>query len=305
MAATTELVMTRVFEAPRELVWKAWTDPEHFGKWWGPKPYTSPINKIDLRVGGTFLWSMRSPEGETHFNAGVFTELEPPARLACDIYFSDEHGNKIKFEHPGFPTDWNGEQKIYLTLEDLGGRTRLMVRQTGIPEGDIRKMAAAGWSTSLDKLHESLVDGRCIVQGRVFDAPRELVWEAWTNPEHAGKWWGPDGFVTKTKEHDLRVGGLWRHDMIAADGTVFPNRTEFLEIVEPERLVYLTGDDENYEWFRATVTFMEFAGQTHVNMISVFPDIAILDKVVKEHGAIEGGKQHLKRLAEYLAKLTA
>lgn len=303
MTATTELILTRVFEAPREMVWKAWTDPEQFSKWWGPKPFTSPTNKMDVRVGGKFLWSMCSPAGDTHFSAGVFLEVDPPSRLVCDVYFADKHGAKIKPEFPGFPPDWSGEQKIYVTLEDLGERTRLTVRQTGIPAGEFRKMAAAGWSTSIDKLHESLVEGRSIVVARAFEAPRDLVWLAWTTPEHAEKWWGPDGFTTRTKEHTLRVGGLWRYDMIAADGTVFPNRTEYLEIVQPERLVYLNGDEENHEWFRATISFMEFAGQTHVNMISVFPDKALLEKVVMEHGAIEGGKQHLARLAEFVASM--
>lgn len=297
-----ELVLTRTLDAPRDLVWRALTQPEHFSKWWGPKPYTAPLIEMDVRVGGSLLWAMESPEGARHFSGGKFTAVEAPSRLSCDVYFVDKDGKRIAPAEIGLPGDWDGRQTITFQLEELGERTRLTMRQTGIPSGQMREMATAGWSTSLDKLHESLVEGRSIVLGRVFDAPRELVWEAWTKPEHAEKWWGPNGFTTKTKKADFRVGGLWRHDMIAADGTVFPNRTEYIEIVKPERLVYTNGDDANPEMYRATVTFMEFAGQTHVNMITVFGDKAVLDRVVNERGAIEGGKQHLERLAEYLAK---
>ena len=302
--ATGEIVITRVFEAPVQMVWDAWTKPEHFSKWWGPKPYTSPEPQIDLQVGGKLLWAMQSPEGDRHFTGGVFREIDAPRGLVCDVWFADSQGNKIKPPIPGVPDDWNGEQTISVTLEALGAHTRLTVRQTGIPEGDIRKMAEAGWSTSIDKLHESLVNGRAVVLGRVFNAPRELVWEAWTKPEHTDKWWGPEGFKTNTQEMDLREGGVWRHAMVGPDGTEYPNRTEYLEIVKPARLVYRTGtDDRDPEWFRATVTFMEFMGQTHVNMISVFPSKEARDEVAEKHGAIEGGKQHLAKLSEYLKKI--
>lgn len=306
--APGEIVITRVFEAPRELVWDAWTKPEHFSKWWGPKPFTAPTVEMDVRPGGRFLWSMQPPQGGEMFSAGVFREVDPPRRLVCDIWFADKQGNRVSPASHGLPPetigDWNGEQTIEVTLEDLGERTKITMRQTGIPEGEMRELAAAGWSTSLDKLHESLVEDRAIVLGRVFDASRDLVWEAWTKPEHLDKWWGPKGFSNQTEQMELKPGGVWRHKMVAADGTEFPNRTEYVEIVQPERLVYKLGDDGNDEIARTTVTFMEFAGQTHLNMIVVFPDKATRDKTDKEVGAVEGGKQTLERLAEYLQTMS-
>jgi uncharacterized protein YndB with AHSA1/START domain len=299
-----ELVMTRTLDAPRDLVWRALTDPEHFSKWWGPKPYTAPLIKMDVREGGNLLWAMESPEGVRHFSGGRFTTVKAPGLLACVVYFADENGERIEPATLGFPPDWDGNQTITFTLDDLGDRTRLTMRQTGIPSGEMRHMATAGWLTSIDKLHESLVEGRAMVLERVFDAPRELVWQAWTQREHLDKWWGPDGFTTKTAELDLRVGGVWRHTMKAADGTEFPNRTEYLEIEHPERLVYLLGNEEDHEMARTTVSFMEFAGQTHVNMIVVFKDAEAHDRMIREANAIEGGKQTLARLAEYLSKAT-
>jgi uncharacterized protein YndB with AHSA1/START domain len=72
-----ELIITRIFDAPRELVWKAWTEPEQLMRWWGPKSFTSPVCKIDLRVGGVYLYCMRSPEGQDYWNTGVYKEIIP------------------------------------------------------------------------------------------------------------------------------------------------------------------------------------------------------------------------------------
>lgn len=295
--ATGEITLTRLFEAPIQLVWGAWTRPEHFSKWWGPKSYTSPQPQIDLRVGGKLLWAMQSPQGDTHYNAGVFREVKAPHQLVCDIWFADANGNKAKPPFPGMPE----QQTIHVTLEEVGKHTRMTMRQTGVPEGDIRRMAEAGWSTSIDKLHESLVHERAIILGREFDAPRSLVWEAWTKPEHTARWWGPNGFKTITREMDLRVGGLWVYNMIGPDGSEYPNRIEYIEIVKPARLVYRNGTSaDDPEWFRATITFMEFMGRTRVNMISVFPTREAREEVASKYGAVEGGVQHLASLAEYL-----
>jgi len=87
-----ELVITRVFDAPRELVWKAWIDPERVRRWWGPKNFTAPVCKIDLRVGGAYLYCMRSPEGKDYWSRGVYREIVPPERIVCTDSFADEKG---------------------------------------------------------------------------------------------------------------------------------------------------------------------------------------------------------------------
>ena len=79
---------------------------------------------------------------------------------------------------------------------------------------------------------------REIVVSRVFDAPRELVWEAWTNPKHVANWWGPTGFSTTIEKMDVRPGGEWKHVMHGPDGTDYPNHSVFIEVVKPERIVY-------------------------------------------------------------------
>ena len=146
---------------------------------------------------------------------------------------------------------------------------------------------------------------REIVLSRRFDAPRALVFEVWTGREHVGHWWGPDGFKTTTHEMDVRPGGVWRYTMHGPDGTDYPNLVDFIEVVKPERLVYWLGSGvaDDPQRFHVTVTFEAQGKATLVTMRSVFSTAAIRDKLVKDVNAIEGGKQHLARLAAYLAKM--
>jgi uncharacterized protein YndB with AHSA1/START domain len=147
-------------------------------------------------------------------------------------------------------------------------------------------------------------DPRAIVTTRVFDAPRELVWTAWTDPKHLAQWWGPDGFTTTTSEHDFRPGGVWRFVMHGPDGRDYQNRITFDEIVRPERIVYRHGGGDDVEpvQFQTTVTFEELDRKTRLTMRAVFPSAAERDRVVKEYGADKGAAQTLSRLADYLAK---
>ena len=150
------LVIERVFDAPRELVWKAWTDPEHVMRWWGPKGYTSPAAQIDFRVGGKYLWAMRSPEGQDVWSTGVYREIVPLKRMVVTNSFADENGNVVPASHYGMPADLPLEMVATVTFEDLGGKTRLTLRHEGFPAGEMSEMAGAGWNESFDKLAESL-----------------------------------------------------------------------------------------------------------------------------------------------------
>lgn len=150
--------------------------------------------------------------------------------------------------------------------------------------------------------------GREIVVSRVFDAPRELVWQAWTDPKHVVHWWGPSGFTTTIQEMDVRPGGVWRHVMHGPDGTDYPNKSVFKEVVKPERIVYSHGGGKKGgpgASFVATWTFDAQGDKTRVTMRAVFASAEARDRVVKEYNAIEGGKQTLARLAEHLPKMQA
>ena len=150
---------------------------------------------------------------------------------------------------------------------------------------------------------------REIVLSRVFDAPRELVWQAMSDPKHVVNWWGPRGFSTTTEQFDFRVGGVWKHTIHGPDGTNYPNKSVFREIVPFERIAYSHGGGrENGPGvsFMATWTFEDAGvGKTRLTLRQRFSSPDQRDFVVKEFGAIEGGKQTFERLAEYLPKISA
>ena len=148
---------------------------------------------------------------------------------------------------------------------------------------------------------------REIVITRLIGAPRELVFEAWTDIRHLGNWWGPRGFSTTTHEYDFRPGGMWRFVMHGPNGMDFPNWIAYEEIVPPERLVYSHGGGraDGSADFHTTVLFETQGKKTLVTMRGVFPSAAERDLVVKEYGAVEGGKQNLERLEEQVARMAA
>jgi uncharacterized protein YndB with AHSA1/START domain len=148
-------------------------------------------------------------------------------------------------------------------------------------------------------------DPRSIIGTRVFDAPRELVWTAWTDPKHLAQWWGPDGFTTTTSAFDMRPGGVWRFVMHGPDGRDYQNRITFDEIVRPERIVYHHGgEDVEPVQFATTVTFEDVGGKTRITWRGVFPSAAERDRVIREYGADQGLVQTMSRLGDYLATLT-
>ena len=168
-AAQRELVITRIFDAPRELVWKAWTDPEHAMRWWGPKDFTAPVCKIDFRVGGKYLFCMRSSkllpapagsppiaEGQEFWSTGVYREIVPLERIVYTDSFADREGNVVPATHYGMSADFPLELLVTVTFEEQGGKTKMTLRHVGIPAGEMSDLTAAGWNESFDKLSESL-----------------------------------------------------------------------------------------------------------------------------------------------------
>jgi uncharacterized protein YndB with AHSA1/START domain len=149
------LVITRTFDAPRELVWKAWTDPEHFKRWWGPKNFTAPDCRMDLRVGGKYLNCMRGPDGKDYWTTGVYRELKKPERIVYTDSFADKDGNVVPGSHYGMP-DFPIEVLVTVTFEEENGKTKMTLKHAGMPAGKMGEMAQQGWNESFDKLAESL-----------------------------------------------------------------------------------------------------------------------------------------------------
>lgn len=150
-----------------------------------------------------------------------------------------------------------------------------------------------------------MTSDREIVVTRLLNAPRELVFEVWTSQQHVDKWWGPDGFTNTTRKMDVRPGGEWIYVMHGPNGKDFDNRIRFLEVVRPEKLVYLhdSGKDNDPSEFQTIVTFETIGNQTKVTLKSVFKTREAKEFVVREFGALEGAKQHLGNLERYLLEL--
>jgi len=142
---------------------------------------------------------------------------------------------------------------------------------------------------------------RELVISRLLDAPREMVWAAWTDPKQVVKWWGPNGFTTTTHERNVAPGGTWRFIMHGPDGTDYPNLVTYLVVQKPGKLVYAHGSGTGAVDFYTTVTFEELAPKrTKLTLRAVFVSAEVCRATVEKSGAIEGGKQTLARLADHL-----
>jgi len=146
-------------------------------------------------------------------------------------------------------------------------------------------------------------DPRSIIGVREFDAPRDLVFSAWTDPKHLARWWGPHGFTTTTHSFDFRPGGVWRFVMHGPDGRDYQNRITFEEIVRPERIVYRHGGTIDVEpvQFRQTVIFEDLGRRTRITWRGDFPSADERARVIKEYGADQGLVQTMARLDDYVS----
>lgn len=167
------ITIERIFDAPRELVWKAWTDPDMVKKWWGPEGFTAPSIKVDLRVGGKYVFAMHGPAGSewdrTMYSAGEYKEIVPNEKLVVTDYFSDENGNMIAPSDEGQDSNFPRVMTVTVLFEEVEGgppgsetsKTKLSIIYPK-PETEeqiealLKSGMKEGWQSSLNKLEESL-----------------------------------------------------------------------------------------------------------------------------------------------------
>ena len=160
-----ELRITKVFDAPRELVWQMWTVPEYAMKWWGPKGFSAPSIKIDLRVGGQYIFAMQGPAGsewdKVMYSAGKYLEIVPMEKLVVTDYFSDEEGNMIDAAKYGMDPNFPAENIATVLFEEEAGKTKLTIlynpESEAALEAMIKSQMKEGWESSLEKLAENLI----------------------------------------------------------------------------------------------------------------------------------------------------
>jgi uncharacterized protein YndB with AHSA1/START domain len=442
-----EIIISRVVNARRELVWDAMTRPEHVMKWWGPNGFTTTIEEMDVRVGGRWKHIMHGPDGTDYPNESVFTEVVRPERIVYahsggrkggsiiskdfvwlfeeigkgktrvtihQTYSSAADRDKVvrefgaieggkqtlarlnyfvggepvviertfaaaietvwkaltepdhmkKWYFPmieafkpevGFETtvivrhdnkeiphlwkvtevvvgkkiaytwkyaDSEGDSLVSWELFPEGKGTRLKLTHAGLESFDPEKSPKyahgnflQGWTYITGSLGEYLmpVDDRQFVISREFNAPRELLWKAWTDPKRMAQWWGPKDFTNSVCELDVRVGGAWRTVMRSPEGTEYPCQGVYREIVENEKLV-MTLDCSGHpdEWFDQvlpnrdktekpsltmvqTVTFDRSCSVTKLTVRTTLESKEIRDAMVRM-GMNEGWSQSLDRL---------
>ena len=274
-ASDREIVMSRVITAPRELVWQAWTEPQHVSKWWGPRGFSTTIKKMDFRVGGTWEHTMHGPDGTNYPNKSTFKEIVPLERITF------LHGGGRE-EGPGasFTATWTFE-----TVE--GNKTKLTGRLV-FPTAEARDFvvkefgAIEGGKQTLERASEYVasMQSKPFIISREFDAPRDLVWQVWTEREHFARWFGPKGINVTFAKFDLRPGGMNHYSMLTPDGKEMWGKAVYREIVPPSKLVWINSfSDKDAGITRhpmttdpwplqllTVVTFAENAGKTTVTV---------------------------------------
>ncbi len=273
--ADREIVISRVFHAPRELVWRAWTEPDQVVNWWGPRGFTTTIRKHDFRVGGVWEHTMHGPDGANYPNKSVFKEIVPFERVSYSHGGGRENG-------PGasFVATWTFE-----TVEE--NKTRLTGRLLFATPADrdfVAKEfgAVEGGKQTLERAAEHLasVQSKPFVISREFAVSRDLMWKVWTERQHFAQWFGPKGMEVVFEKFDLRPGGMNHYKIVTPDGKEMWGKAVYREIVPPEKLVWINSfSDKDAGITRhplskdpwplqllTVVTFAESAGKTTVTV---------------------------------------
>lgn len=262
----TELMLTRVFDAPRMRVWRAWADPSQAVRWWGPNGFTTTTEKHDFRVGGGWKYVMHGPDGTDYPNSSVYVEIEEGKRLVYRHGGGREEGPGASFVATVEFADEGGPNRTRITMRmkfAAADAKALVMREFGAEEGGKQHLA---------RLSEFLYDGegKPFVITRTFDAPIDRVWRAWTEPERMAQWWGPRGATTTMKAFELRPGGVW-HCMLQMPGQPpMWGKYVFREVTPNHRLVFVVAfADEagnlrkhpmSPDWPLEILSTVEFAG---------------------------------------------
>lgn len=226
-----EINIVRVYDAPVQAVWDAWTDPAQAAQWWGPRGFTLTTHGKDLRAGGYWTYTMHGPDGTDYPNKTIYHEVVECRRLVYD------HGGNDN-QPPLF--------RVTVDFLDIGGKTRMeMTMRCPSPEETeatrqiIKKF---GGNSTWDRLAEYLEDesgGRDIfVINRSFDADIDTVFEMWVNPEHLSRWLGPTGSTISFLSLDVREQGRSHYAMTNAEGQTLYGQFQYRRISPPHLLAY-------------------------------------------------------------------
>lgn len=312
-----ELNITRTFDAPRELVWKAWTDPQMAMQWSGPRGFKATEFVTSDKPGGPWYLKLegRRPGSDdvvTLHQGGVLQEIRPPELLVYTFAWNPRSA-------VGLPESPFAENVVTVRFEAKGERTIMYFHQAPFATESERDGHTGGWNSAFDRFAEFMlaeqpnrkpaaddVPGELHLR-RFFAAPRELVFDAWTKPEMMKQWWGPRCFTTPVCEVDARGGGAIRIHMQGPDGTIYPMTGRFVEFYPPYRLHFTASplDKDGREIFETwtSVFFEEKNGGTEVVLdVHVTKSTPEAAKYLK--GMSAGWNQSLEKLGEFVERQT-
>jgi uncharacterized protein YndB with AHSA1/START domain len=294
-----------MFDAPRDLVFEAWTHPNHLSNWWGPTGFSISTRAFDFRPGGVWRLVMHGPDGRDFQNHITFDEIAAPERIA--FHHNAEGSEQVHH--------WT-----FVTFEDVGGKTKLTMRLlfSSVEEKErvVREYGAAeGLNQTIGRLADYVADWgkgggleKPITLTRLFQAPRALVFEAFTNPKHLAEWWGPKGFVNPVCEIDARPGGAILIHM-KMEGTEFshPMTGTVHEVVPNERFVFtaVARDANNQVLLEShtTITFRDEGGATRLTVEARAKGLQPIARMMLA-GMEEGWSQSLEKLDALVVRLT-
>lgn len=331
--ARAHFVLTRLFEAPPAVLFEAWSKPEHLGHWWPPPTFTLPTCEMDFRRGGTFRQCMRSPEGRDYWSHGTYDEVAAPRRLVFTTLLDDEPGHQVHTEVTFAEQDGRTRLTVRESFDDtpmtryaLAGLSACfdLLEAYLVAKGDELREATGGPGPErLRDQRQTSVSSQAaasrpelelildpakptIVTRRVVEAPRSLVFEAFTRPEYLSRWMGPRTAPMILCQMDLRVGGNYRFVHRALDGQRFGFHGTYREILPPERLVR----SFVFEWMPEhealeTLLLEERGGKTTITTITVHKTLEGRDAHFAGGRMAEGMEEGYARLDELLASMSA
>jgi uncharacterized protein YndB with AHSA1/START domain len=308
-----DIIMTRVFDATPDVIWRAWTDPKILAEWWGPAGFTTTTKVMDVRPGGTWEHTMHGPDGTDYPNKKVYKVVDKPKRLRYSHGGGEEGGKDtvsfdvtVNFEAVGNKT------KVTMTMAmPTAEQLQHVIKTYGAVEGGKQTMARLAeflQKRTMQPLKEVNFD-------RVYDAPIAQVWKAWTDPAMLKQWWGPHGVTIPECEVDLRVGGKFHIVMEAGEamgpykGTKWPMLARFT-VVEPNARITYDGkawtegknDNEETQIDQVTdIVFSEEVGKTRIKLRAAVNKVGPGAKMAIE-GMQYGFTQQLEKLNDFLAK---
>src|SRR6516164_6019643 len=204
-----EIRITRIYDAPARAVWDAWTDPEQVAQWWGPRGFTLTTHSKDLRPGGSWVYTMHGPDGVDYPNKTLYLEVEKYSKLVYDHGASDDR--PPMFRVTVLFSERKGKTKMEMSMTlptpEAAEETRKFIKKAG---GD------STWDRLAEYLEKESSGKEKFVINRTFDAPLDVMFEMWTNPDHFSQWLPPTGFEMQFMRCDIRPGGSGFYCMMGA-----------------------------------------------------------------------------------------